>query len=314
MHNISIIIVNWNTGNSLKKCLESINGLSMNFYNLLDVIIVDNASTDNSLELIEHFLKPNTNESHQYKVKLIKNNRNEGFAKACNLGAKYSKSDFILFLNPDMILYENTLDKCFVYINRTSIKNLGALGIKLLDEQGITLRTCSRLPKKRYFLAKSLGLSKIIKRWNAFMLEWNHEDSRVVDEVIGAFFLVSRKQFEEMMGFDERFFVYYEEVDYCKRLKDNGYYVYYYADATAFHEGGASSSKVKDYRLFYELRSRYQYEQKHYGDRSAYITRLLISLEYISRYLYLIISHRRDEILPLQKGFKMFKEWYSNLV
>lgn len=314
MYNISIIIVNWNTGHSLKKCLESINKLSMNYYNLLDVIIIDNASTDDSLELIECFLKPNIKESHHYEVKLIKNIVNEGFAKACNLGAKYSHSDFILFLNPDMILYENTLDKCFNYINDANIKNLGALGIKLLDEQGITLRTCSRLPKKRYFLAKCLGLNKIIKRWNAFMLEWNHEDSRVVDEVIGAFFLVIRKQFEEMLGFDERFFVYYEEVDYCKRLKDEGYYVYYNADATAFHEGGASSSKVKDYRLFYELRSRYQYEQKHYGNRNAFIIRLLINLEYVSRYLYLVLSHRRDEILSLQDGFKMFKEWYSNFV
>lgn len=312
MYNISIIIVNWNTGHSLKKCLESISKLSRNYYNLSDVIIVDNASTDDSIELIECYLKPNINGNHQYEVKLIRNSINEGFAKACNLGAKYSHSDFILFLNPDMILYENTLDTCFNYINNANIKKLGALGIKLLDEHGITLRTCSRFPKKRYFLAKCLGLNKIVKRWNAFMLEWDHKESRVVDEVIGAFFLVIRKQFEEMMGFDERFFVYYEEVDYCKRLKDKGYYVYYYADATAFHEGGASSSKVKDYRLYYELRSRYQYELKHYGNRSAYITRLLINLEFASRYLHLVFSHRRDEILSLKKGFKMFKEWYSN--
>lgn len=314
MKSISIVIVNWNTGQALKRCLDSIEELNKTNYKLLTVVIVDNASTDNSLECLD--TKSNNKVSGSYKslpIKLIQNKSNEGFAKACNEGAREADGDYILFLNPDMMLFKNTLKQCFSYLNKNNVDRLGAFGVKLVDDQGNTLRTCSRLPKKRYFFAKCIGANRIIKKWNAFMLEWNHESSRKVDEVIGAFFIVPRHLFEEMKSFDERFFVYYEEVDYCKRLKDKGYYVYYYADASAFHEGGGSSNQVKDYRLFYELRSRYLYEQKHYGDRAAFITLMLIYLEYVSRFINLVVTKRKSEVSNLRNAYRMLSQWRKSV-
>lgn len=310
MKNISIVIVSWNTGDALDKCLDSINKLNKTNYILSEVIVVDNGSNDNTVELLHSMVEVNQEKSSlSYELKVIYNEANNGFAKACNQGAKVSKSDYILFLNPDMMLFEDTLQKCFDYIYESNVEELGALGIRLVDEYENTLRTCSRLPRKRYYLAKCLGINRVIKKWNAFMIEWNHEDSRRVDEVMGAFFLVDRNIFEKIGRFDERFFVYYEEVDFCKRLKDMGYYVFYYSDATAYHEGGGASNQVKDYRLFYELRSRYLYEQKHYGKKAAGITLFLIYCEYISRYVFLKVGKRANEIACLRNAYRMLYKW-----
>jgi N-acetylglucosaminyl-diphospho-decaprenol L-rhamnosyltransferase len=309
MIRLSIVIVNWNTGLMLKKCIDSIEAANKHNLDMLEVVIVDNNSNDKSLDHLYSNSKNNEHEYQSFELKIIINKTNEGFAKACNQGAKYSSGDYILFLNPDMIIYKDTFDNCLSYISNTNTERLGAFGIKLIDDNGNTSRTCSRLPRKRYYLAKCLGINKIIKKWNAFMVEWDHEDSRKVDEVIGAFFMVRKSLFDEMNGFDERFFVYYEEVDFCKRLKDKNYYVYYYAGATAFHEGGGSSNHVKDYRLFYELRSRYQYEQKHFGKSGALITKYIIYMEFVSRYLQLTLMHRRNEIDNLLSAYRMLNAW-----
>lgn len=244
-------------------------------------------------------------------MQILYNEQNLGFAKACNQGAKMARGEYLIFLNPDMILETSALASCINYLEQKK-QDVAVVGIQLVDEHGTVARSCSRLPHNRYFLAKCLGLNRIIKRWNLFMVEWDHKESRYVDEVIGAFFLVENEVFTRLGGFDERFFVYYEEVDFCKRVHDAGLKVFYYTEARAYHEGGGASGQVKDYRLFYELRSRYQYMRKHYGQHQAGLTLALEYLEYYSRYVFLWVQNRRDEIGALKRSYGMLKEWHRS--
>lgn len=307
MRQLSIVIVNWNTGKGLEQCIQSVREQKLRDGWSVEMIVVDNASKDSSLEYLRGMDTAGAIE--QFPLQILYNEQNLGFAKACNQGAEKAGGEYILFLNPDMILQEDTLLKCFEFLGTQIAKDIGVIGIQLVDEHNIISRSCSRLPKKRYFLAKCLGLNRIVKRWNAFMLEWDHKNDRYVDEVIGAFFLVKKEVFESLEGFDERFFVYYEEVDFCKRVHDAGYKVFYYTGTKAFHEGGGASAQIKDYRLFYELRSRYQYVEKHEGKYSAWVVLRMEYLEYYSRYLFLRMKGRKEEIIDLKRSYGMLREW-----
>lgn len=300
---LGIVIVNWNTKDALVRCVSSILQSVCKSYSIAEITIVDNASTDRSLELLSAFVDTTAKKDF---IQVIKNQKNLGFAKACNQGAKKTKGNYFLFLNPDTKLFVDTLENCFCFLNQKKIKKMGVLGVSLYDDNGKLTRSCSRLPKKRYYLAKCLGISKIIKRCNLFMLEWDHQSNRQVEEVIGAFFLVPAAVFWKFNGFDERFFVYYEEVDFCKRLKENGYVTYYLADARAVHTGHGSSAAVKEKRLFYEWQSRMNYFLKYEGVMGAAFIIVMIVVETGSRVLWLLLTGRRKSIVEVKKAFCLF--------
>lgn len=246
---MDIIIVNWNAGPQLKDCIDSLAGVKD-----IRIIVVDNASTDGSEKaVVDH---PN--------VKLIRSNENLGFGKACNLGAKHADGDFLLFLNPDASVFPDTLDKALAFMQNPRHADIGICGVQLMDETGHVARSCSRFPTPLGFVVHALGLDRIFPRLGHSMVDWPHDETREVDQVIGAFFLVRRPLFENLKGFDEKFFVYYEEVDLSKRARDIGWRSVYLADAQAFHAGGGTSNQVKARRLFYSLRSRLLYAHKHF--------------------------------------------------
>jgi hypothetical protein len=110
-----------------------------------------------------------------------------------------------------------------------------------------------------------LGLDRIARMPSHLMEEWDHTTTRDVDHVMGAFYLVRRRLFEQLHGFDERFFVYLEDLDLSIRVRDAGYRIVFLAEARTFHKGGGSSERVKATRLFYSLHSRIQYGFKHFG-------------------------------------------------
>src|SRR5660398_194498 len=110
--------------------------------------------------------------------------------------------------------------------------------------------SCARFPCVSGFLAHAVGLDRSFPRLGHFMAEWDHLANRQVDHVIGAFFLVRRGLFEQLQGFDERFFVYFEDVDFSCRAKQSGWKSYYLADTQAFHAGGGTSNQVKAQRSF----------------------------------------------------------------
>jgi len=219
---------------------------------------VDNSSTDGSLSCIENIGLP---------LYIIRNGVNRGYAAACNQGAAKAKADFLLFLNPDTRLLKNSLTLPLRFMEAPENARVGICGIQLLDEYEQVARTCSRFPTPGMFLAKACGVTKLstFAHLAHNMSEWNHQTTRKVDHVIGAFFWVRRCVWEELVGFDERFFVYIEDVDFSLRARQAGWKTVYLAEAQAFHAGGGTSRQVKDLRLFYSLRSRLMYGHKHYG-------------------------------------------------
>lgn len=299
MKSLDIIIVNWNAIAHLRDCLESIKAMRGNGFKLNRVVVVDNASTDGSVDCVDDIDLP---------LFVIRNAQNRGFAAACNQGATDSRSDYLLFLNPDTRLFEDSLIKPLVFMEQPENQKIGITGIQLLDEDGRVARTCARFPKPAMFFSKMLGLNMLFPRQfpSHFMSEWNHEDTREVDQVMGAFFLIRRHLFETLNGFDEQFFVYFEEVDLSYRAKNAGWKTVYLADAKVYHKGGGTSEQVKATRMFYSLRSRILYGYKHFGWLSA--TPLMagtLFVEPISRLALAVWKRSGREAKETIKGYVM---------
>jgi GT2 family glycosyltransferase len=253
---VDIVLVNWNAGDQLRACLASIPAGDPR-YRIERVVIVDNASTDDSLSGLEGMGPP---------VTIIRNAENRGFGAACNQAAEDSGADYLLFLNPDTRLEPTSLARPLAHMEDKRNSEVGVCGIRLVDEQGVTGRNCTRLPAPMHFFAQMTGLDKMLpKRFPShFMNEWDHAESRDVDHVMGAFYLIRQPLFRELGGFDERFFVYLEDLDLSWRVRKSGRRIHYLADARAYHKGGGTSEQVKAARLFYALRSRNLFGFKHF--------------------------------------------------
>jgi GT2 family glycosyltransferase len=255
---IAVVVVNWNAGDRLRACLDSIDAHGDGLVS--QVIVVDNGSTDSSAAGLE--VRPG--------VSLVRAGANLGFGRACNLGARQAAGgDLLLFLNPDAALHAGTLAALAACLDAPANARVGICGVQLVDETGSVARSCSRLPSVAGLLAQSSGLDRLFPRLGQAMVEWDHAATRDVEQVIGAFFLVRRALFASLKGFDERFFVYYEEVDFSLRARDAGWRSLYLADVQAFHAGMGTTAQVKARRLFYLLRSRLLYAGKHFSRPGA---------------------------------------------
>lgn len=260
---LDIVIVNFNTGPQVRQCLSSIvASQSQGSFVLNRVVIVDNASHDGSLDNLIYPDLP---------LRIIPNNTNRGFAAASNQGAAGSEADYLLFLNPDARLLPDTLAKSVAWMNDPEHSHVGILGVQMLEDNGHVARCCARFPTTGRFIAKMLGLNKLFPRIfpDHFYLEWDHCDSRYVDQVIGAYFFVRHSIFKAEGGFDERFFLYFEEVDLSLKALRAGWRTYYLATVQCYHSGGAATNQIKAQRLFHVLRSRILFAFKYFGVMSA---------------------------------------------
>lgn len=250
---VSVVIVNWNAGPQLLACINSF--AKYGGVLVRRVTVVDNGSVDGSEGFIESL----------QNVTLLRAGTNLGFGKACNLGATQAESEYLLFLNPDATLYADTLPRVLAFMQDPANSKVGICGVQLLDEAGQVSRSCARFPSAMGFVCHAIGIDRLVPRMGHFMVEWDHANTRQVDQVIGAFFLVRRDLFNALHGFDERFFVYFEEVDFSYRAQKAGWHSVYLAETQAFHAGGGTSNQVKARRLFYSLRSRLLYAFKHFS-------------------------------------------------
>lgn len=270
---LDIIIVNTNNGHQLHECLLSLSRARRDGYSLGRVVVIDNASTDGSADDLIYPVLP---------LVIIRNGSNRGFAAACNQGAAGSSADYLLFLNPDTRVLDDTLAKSVQWMESPQNSRVGILGVQLLDEDGTISRTCARFPTLGVYLSKMLGLNWLFPRIfpDHFYTEWDHRASRKIEQVIGAYFLIRNSVFRELNGFDERFFVYFEEVDLSLRALRAGWSSYYLAEAQCFHHGGKSSTARRlgarhgfrgSLRQFYFLRSRLFYAFKNFGTANAFL-------------------------------------------
>ena len=267
MTSLDVISVNWNSGRQLAACLASVARTSRTGFTLGRVVVVDNASQDDSTVGLDFPTLP---------LEVMANRTNRGFGAACNQGARGSRSDYLLFLNPDTVLESESLARPLAFLESPEGADVGVCGIQLADERGVVARSCTRFPTAGSLVAASAGLDRLLPRrfTGSFMTDWNHLDSRDVDHVIGAFYLVRRSLFERLHGFDERYFVYFEDLDFSLRAAAAGWRRHYLATARAYHRGGGSSDQVRAERLQYLLRSRLRYVRRHFSRPGAWAVTL----------------------------------------
>ena len=292
---LDIVIVNWNAGSQLRECVNSV--LEHGSGCVDRVIVVDNGSIDGSADSVESL--PG--------MDLVRTGKNLGFAAACNLGAAKVSAPYILFLNPDTRVEAMSFSVPLVFMERAENARIGICGIQLVDEQGRISPTCARFPTLGRLTAQALGLNKIpgLQHTGLHMTDWNHGQTAEVDHVIGAFFLIRRSLFESLGGFDERFFVYLEDIDLSFRSQSLGFKSVYLADAQAYHAGGGTSRQVKDVRLFYSLRSRLLYGFKHFLSWQAWmLTGITLAAEPFNRLLYCALGRDWSGMENTLRGYR----------
>ena len=261
---IDVVVVNWNSGALLGRCLAS---LERNHRDAVrKVLVIDNASADRSLDDALRF------KSDSFEYQIVRNAGNEGFAAACNKGAASCGSDFVLFLNPDCEIYASTLRDMLAEMRGLPVSEYAVFGIQLVGPDGSVARGCARQPRPAHWWVKLLGIDRLTagRIRSHVMSEWPHAESRDVEHVIGAFYLVRRAVFESLGGFDERFFVYLEDLDFSRRALQAGYRIRYLSAARAYHMGGGTSNRVKARRLYYSLASRILFGFKHFSRAEAW--------------------------------------------
>lgn len=255
---VSIVIVNWNSGDGLRQCLDSVLASHYSRCQLAGIVVVDNSSTDDSLDRAG-LPRP--------EVLVIQNRANLGFAAASNQGARRCGGDLLLFLNPDVVLEEHSLDAAAQYFSEPQASDVGIVGITLHDGSGVPARSCARFFTPGRMLADILRLDRVFpkSRLSHRMWDWDHRQTREVDHVIGAFYLIRAGVFRGVAGFDERFFMYLEDLDLSARASEQGWRSIYLAEAVAFHAGCGCSRQIPLRRKLYEVASRIKYARKHLG-------------------------------------------------
>jgi GT2 family glycosyltransferase len=241
MNKVSVIIVNYNTAKEIGRCLISIQNSKwrQNFspseckIQNLEIIVVDNASTDDSIEVIRQLAEKFKN------IKLIENKKNLGFAKACNQGAKNASGKFLFFLNPDIVVKKDTLVNLleFAKKNPNSI-----IGPRLLNPDGSLQGSCYNLPT----LTGAIKEFLLGQKWSYEKFAPTGDKPTKVQAIVGAALFCPRKIFERLKGFDERYFLYYEDLDFCRRARKIGYKIYYLPEAKIVHSLGISGEGIKE--------------------------------------------------------------------
>jgi N-acetylglucosaminyl-diphospho-decaprenol L-rhamnosyltransferase len=276
---LHIVIVNWNTGDYLERCLESIARTDRSQLTISRVTVVDNASSDGSARDLDHRSLP---------VELVRNRRNVGFAAACNQAAVDSTAGYLLFLNPDTRLFPDTLATVTGFMESEEAADVGICGVEAVDDDWEPTISCARFPTLRVVLGAMTGLHLVLPR--AFphhhLTASDTRHSRVVDQVIGAFFFVRRDLFARLGGFDERYFLYFEEVDFALRARGLGARSYFLKEARFVHAGNVSSNQVRGTRLYHYLRSRLLFAYEHWPHwQAGVLVVLTLGVELTARVL-----------------------------
>lgn len=270
---LSIVIVNYETYELTKQTINSVIGKNHEFS--FEIIVIDNCSKDNSYNQLKSEFK---REIKNELVKFIHNDRNAGFAVANNIGIKIAKGEFILLLNSDTVVEDQTIENTLNYIKKNT--DVGAIGCKIVHRDGTLDKACRRsFPEPKNSFYRLFGLSKLFpnnKKFNEYNLSYLDENGVYeVDSLMGAFMLIRRVAIDQVGLLDEDFFMYGEDIDLCYRIKKAGWKIIYYGKSEIIHYKGASSKKKKS-KLIYEFyRAMYLFYNKHYRKEYSIITTIV---------------------------------------
>jgi len=281
MKKLSIILVNWNTADLTKDALLSVYKETSGFD--FEVIIVDNNSGDGSVEMIKKEFP---------QVILIENKDNLGFGKANNQALKIAQGDYLMFLNTDVVVLDGALNKLVNYLDQN--EDVMMVGPRLLNRDLTFQHACRRMlpnPVNSFFhlfgLTKIFKNSKIVNQYKRYSAD--PEITGPTEALSGAAMMFRRQVYSAIGGFDETFFMYGEDLDFCKRVLDKGWKIVYVSDAKIIHFGGQSSGKrkVKSLVNFYE--AMWLYYKKHF--KYNFLINLLVWLGIKFRMILALISN-----------------------
>ena len=288
---LTIIIVNFNVKYFLEQSLRSV--YRSNFKQLFEVIVVDNASEDGSIAMLKKDFP---------QVNLIENRENVGFSKANNQGIQIATGEFVLLLNPDTILSEETLSLCVDKME--SDPQIGGLGVRMIDGGGTFLPESKRgLPSPRVAFFKAFGLSKLFpgsRYFNYYHLGHIPEtESSEVDVLSGAFMMMRKALLNEIGGLDETFFMYGEDIDLSYRIQKSGYKNWYEATTSIVHFKGESTKKgsLNYVKVFYK--AMIIFARKHFVGTGAIWMILLYQIAVTLRAGVSLISNFVRSIFPM---------------
>lgn len=292
---LSVIIVNYNVKYYIEQCLHSVFTAIVTAGMEVEVFVVDNASSDNSVA----YLKEQFSQKDFPNLHIIANARNVGFSRANNQAVHLAKGKYILFLNPDTLIAENTLNECLRFAEQQ--EKFGALGVKMLNDAGRFAKESRRgLPTPWVSLCKMLGLTSLFPKSRTFahyyMSFLDKEQPANIEIISGAFMFVSRKALEACGSFDEDFFMYGEDIDLSYRILKGGFHNFY-LPLPILHYKGESTQK-SSYRyvhVFYE--AMLIFFQKHYGNLSGLFT-FPIKCAIIFRAFVALIQQQFSNLFP----------------
>ncbi|NLI01565.1 MAG: glycosyltransferase family 2 protein [Chthonomonadales bacterium] len=256
---LSIVIVNWNTCGFLVNALASIYEHAPS--EAFEVIVVDNSSSDGSAEAVaERFPQ----------VELIRNSANEGYAKGNNMGLARASGQFVLLLNPDVIVLPGTLDRAVAYLREHP--DVGAIGARQIGADDVVQRSVRGFPTPLAVASEALGLSRLFpnsRMLSRYRMNWFTYDREMdVDQPMGTFLMISRDALSRVGHLDERFPIFFNEVDWCYRAKQAGFRIVFVPEVSIIHYGGASTRLVAAEMAWESRRGLLAYYRKHY--RAAY--------------------------------------------
>ena len=265
---VSIIIVNWNTKGLLRDCLSSVyeHAGEVDY----EIIVIDNASTDGSAGMVKNDFR---------QVILIENSENRGFAAANNQGMVVAKGRYVLLLNSDTVVLDNSIANTMRFAEENP--QAAVTGCRVLNPDRTLQRTCFMFPSILNMLLSSTYLYKLFPKNRFFgreqMTWWDRSDVRNVDVVTGCFMLVRREAIEQVGVMDERFFMYGEETDWCYRFWKKGWTVMFAPVGEIIHFGGQSAAQ-KPVAMIVQLRlSILKFIKKHHGWPAYLIARFLVA-------------------------------------
>ncbi len=281
---LSVIVVSWNTLELTRAALQSVDTHLASVAH--EIIVVDNASTDGTQEMIE---------AEFPRVRLIRNADNRGFGKANNQGMAIARGEWLLLLNSDAELMDDSVARLFARVQDDH--TIGVAHCRLISPDGTTQYSTYRLPSAKIALLDNLGLSRFMpndSRADLLGGYWDQSFERDVEAVAGAFMLLPRLAYQQTGGFDERIFMYGEDLEWCQRIGRMGFRIRYFPDATVMHHHHASSAKLlgDHRRITASLATQTQIVRERDGVIAAGLYVLLLGVGASMRLAYYLVRGR----------------------
>lgn len=287
---LTIIIISFNTRDMTKNCIESVLSHTRNIE--FEIIVVDNNSNDGSQQMLKNDFP---------QIQFIENQNNVGYAKANNQAIEISKGDKILLLNSDTLISDDSIKKMAALLDKNP--SVGIVGSKLLNEDGTYQLSCGIFPSLWSEFSSKMMLNRLFKKSRIFNAHkygfWDYSNTKEVDWVTGAFLMVRKDAIDIAGGLDENFFMFYEDVDFCKRVKSAGWKIFFYPEASIIHLWGGSWKKVRKKIILANCKSTLYFYRKHHQMWQVHMIKMVLSVECLVKIVgsflsFLVLFKRRS--------------------